>query len=298
MSKKIELLQEIIGKPSGKNYLESPKLQAVYDKEDLIVEEYSQVDGQGRIQRIMLAIPKNLNCIAPAVIVPFYFPEGMLGFNPKTNEKIDRFKHLDIMLHLVKRGYITVSSDAYYLTFKGDNSIPSSDNPWICASSRLIEENPSWSGIGKLIYDTKLLIDLLVNDNRVDSAKIGVAGHSLGGKMAFYAGCLDGRIKVILASDFGFKWEQSNWDDPWYYGDKLQKIKKLGINHADLLEFSQKPFCLLAGEYDNDLSLKEIRKAKGYESDEKLLFINHASGHYPPIQAIEKGYDFLDKYLK
>lgn len=71
------------------------------------------------------------------------------------------------------------------------------------------------------------------------------------------------------------------------------------MNHAGLLSLSGgKPFCLIAGKYDNEESGVIMRKAKGYEGHpERLLLINHARGHRPPRDATEAGYRFLDKYL-
>jgi hypothetical protein len=134
----------------------------------------------------------------------------------------------------------------------------------------------------------------------VDPERIGITGHSLGGKMAFYAGCLDSRIKVIVASDFGIGWNQTNWKDIWYWGDRLNEVKSRGMDHAGLLSLSGgKPFCLIAGQADNEESGVIMRRAKGYERHpERLKLINHATGHRPPRSATEEGYRFLDRYLK
>ena len=145
-----------------------------------------------------------------------------------------------------------------------------------------------------------MLIDLVAADPRVDPERIGITGHSLGGKMAFYAGCLDSRIKVIVASDFGIGWDQTNWKDIWYWGDRLNEVKSRGMDHAGLLSLSGgKPFCLIAGQADNEESGVIMRRAKGYEKHpESLKLINHATGHRPPRSATEEGYRFLDRYLK
>ena len=117
--------------------------------------------------------------------------------------------------------------------------------------------------------------------------------------MAFYTGCLDPRIKVILTSDFGFRWEQSNWEQIWYWGDDLETMKSLGMEHWQLLEYSgAKPFALLAGKYDDESSLEMICKVSEYKkTPEKLCFVNHAAGHRPPPDALQKGYQFLLSYL-
>ena len=154
--------------------------------------------------------------------------------------------------------------------------------------------------MGKLVADTRLLVDALEQDERIDASRIGIAGHSLGGKMAFYTGCIDPRIKVILASDFGFLWHQTNWEKNWYFGDKVEALKAAGLSNVDLLSYSKgKPFFLIAGDADTDESLEAMKKASGYDNcPERLGFLNHASGHRPPQYALDEGYEFLEKYLK
>ena len=204
------------------------------------------------------------------------------------------------MKDLAKRGYITVSAEAYYLTYAKDGAPDSSWAKWKHVGSRLKKDFPSWTGIGKLTFDTRLLVDIVAEDSRVDVQRIGIIGHSLGGKMAFYAGCLDSRIKVIVASDFGICWDQTNWKDIWYWGTALKEVRDKGMDHAGLLSLSGgKPFCLIAGRYDNEESGVMMRRAKGYEKHpERLKLVNHATGHRPPRNATETGYHFLDRYLK
>ena len=155
------------------------------------------------------------------------------------------------------------------------------------------------SGVGKLIADTQLVIDALCADERVDAESIGIAGHSLGGKMAFYTGCLDERVRAILASDFGIGWHQTNWQADWYFGKDVEGLIADGFDHAGLLSVGGKPFCLIAGLYDTDESYEIMCRAEGYAKDDgRLRFINHATGHRPPLWALEAGYEFLDMWLK
>ena len=283
---------------------------ATYSFSDFDVEEYRQANGPGTFQRLMMAVPKNAKGRLPAVVVPFYYPEARLGFNPKTGglefqytspkTNLTYFTEVAYMSDLAKRGYITVTAEAYYLTYSQKNAPDGSWGKWGHVGRRLKEDHPGWTGIGKLTFDTRLLIDLVAADPRVDPERIGITGHSLGGKMAFYAGCLDSRIKVIVASDFGIGWDQTNWKDIWYWGDRLNEVKSRGMDHAGLLSLSGgKPFCLIAGQADNEESGVIMRRAKGYEKHpESLKLINHATGHRPPRSATEEGYRFLDRYLK
>lgn len=283
---------------------------AAYSFSDFDVEEYRQANGPGTFQRLMMAVPKNAKGRLPAVVVPFYYPEAMLGFNPKTGglefqytspkTNLTYFTEVAYMSDLAKRGYITVTAEAYYLTYSKKGSPDAAWGKWGYVGRKLKEDYPGWTGIGKLTFDTRLLIDLVAADPRVDPERIGITGHSLGGKMAFYAGCLDSRIKVIVASDFGIGWDQTNWKDIWYWGDRLNEVKSRGMDHAGLLSLSGgKPFCLIAGQADNEESGVIMRRAKGYEKHpESLKLINHATGHRPPRSATEEGYRFLDRYLK
>jgi hypothetical protein len=216
----------------------------------------------------------------------------------ETLEEIPRFSPVAILNHLVQRGFIAITAEAYHLTYLQSELDRLEWTRWRNAGEALTADHPQWSGVGKLTADTRLLVDDLMNDERVDHSKIGIAGHSLGGKMAFYNGCLDDRIRVILASDFGIGWEQSNWQESWYWGEKLEQLKHEGLEHSSLLGCAGgKPFCLLAGKYDDDHSWEIMQKAPGY-TQSQLQIVNHATGHRPPWDALCQGYDFMDRYLK
>ena len=289
-----------LGVPSEPVIPGERQLLARYSFADFDVELYSQPNGHGRSQRLMMTFPKNITALCPAVAVPFYFAEAMLGFDPATGEVHPRYSQYPIMADLARRGYITASADAYHLTYIHQERPLEGFDRWRAAAEALRGEHPGWSGMGKLVSDTRLMVDALAEDSRVDSARIGIAGHSLGGKMAFYTGCLDHRIRAILASDFGIGWDQTNWRDIWYWGDRVDDLIAEGMDHAQLLgAAAPKPFCLIAGKFDNMDSWDMMCRAPGYvHGDGRLKIINHATGHMPPREALEEGYAFLDKWLK
>ena len=301
------------------------KPTAKYAFPDFDVECYEQRNGTDTVQRVMMAIPKNVKGKCPAVVAPFYFPEAMLGFNPEDGglesdfaadgTNLTCYSEISYMSDLARRGYITVSADAYHLTYHG-HKIPGwwtwpgvetirnlfgfYNRTWPRVGERIRADWPEWTGIGKLTFDTRLLVDLLCADKRVNASRIGIIGHSLGGKMAFYAGCLDPRIKVIVASDFGIGWDQTNWNADWYWGPVLDVVRSQGFDNSVLLAASGgKPFCLIAGKYDNQDSGRMVRRVRWYERTPALFkFVNHATGHRPPRWATEEGYRFLDQHLK
>lgn len=287
-----------LGAPSVTQESGAATRTSVFSHEEFDAEWYLQKTGDGRHQRVLMIFPKGLRAPAPAVAVPFYYPEAMLGYDPATGEALERFRGVEMMLHLVRRGYIAASADAYHLSYIDSEKARGDFSRWQDAADALHERHPHYSGMGKLVNDTRLLIDLMVSDARVDAGRIGIAGHSLGGKMAFYTGCLDPRVRAILASDFGIGWHQTNWQSDWYFGKALEGMIAAGYDHAELLGLSQKAFCLIAGQYDTEESYAIMRRAEGYtEGDERLGFIHHATGHRPPEWALNAGYDFLDKHL-
>ena len=290
---------ELIGQPDDYDFVPSFTLLKKYDHPEFDGELYLQANGPGTFQRVFMVFPKKITAPVPAVAVPFYYPEAMLGFDPETGEELPSFKNIEMLLHLVRRGYAAATADSYHLTYRKSDKDRSDFSRWQDAAEALLSGHPHWTGVGKLVHDTRLLTDVLAADPRVDETRLGVAGHSLGGKMAFYSGCLDDRLKVILASDFGIGWDQTNWKDLWYWGEKTDDLKAKGIDHASLLgAAAPKPMFLLAGLYDNEESGEMMRKAPGYEGyEDRLVILNHATGHRPPLDALEEGYRFLDKWI-
>ncbi|MDF2858395.1 MAG: acetyl xylan esterase [Neobacillus sp.] len=284
----------MMGKPDNYEYKHHLRLIRRFETTEFDGELYEQANGPGTVQRTLMMLPKTINENLPAVVVPFYYPDRAAGYNLDTLEPTNE-PSIAMALHLVRRGYVAVTAEAYHLTYRNLELERQDFSRWQLSADTLLRDHPEWTGIGKLIADTQLLVDLLCSDPRVDNKRIGIVGHSLGGKMALYTGCLDHRIKVILCSDFGIEWDRTNWSEPWYWGEKLNKLKAANMDHAELLRISGlKPFVLIAGLYDNEGALDYLKRA-GYSDTSQYLFINHASGHHPPMEVLEKGYDFLQK---
>ena len=273
-----------------------------WDFPEFTVECYRQANGPGTTQRVFVAVPKGKSEKLPAVAVPFYYPEAMLGLDPATSEPLPRFAGVTMLADLARRGFIAATADAYHLTYRVGAAEPRDDfKRWRKAAEALARDWPDWTGVGKLTADTRLMIDLLAADPRVDAARIGIIGHSLGGKMAFYAGCLDPRVKAIVTSDWGIDWDGTNWKDPWYWGAaRVDAMKAAGRTHADLLAYADgKPFMLIAGKYDNATSARAVLdRVPAYHAHPELcVVLDHASGHRPPPDALAAGYRFLEKHL-
>lgn len=295
-----EVWEQLLQTPENYHFEHSFQLIKTYDYEDFTAELYIQNNGPDTVQRVIKTIPRNLSGAAPAVAAPFYYPEAMLGFDPETMQREEAFEEIAMLTHLVRLGFIVISAEAYHLTYIKSDAPRREWARWQQAGEALLHDYPDWSGVGKLVADTRLLLDMLEADPRVDKERIGIAGHSLGGKMAYYTGCLDKRVKVIMASDFGLNYDQSNWQDVWYWGEKCSILQAAGLEQWQLLDLAVgKPFMLLAGQFDNMASFDSMKKSQtGQNEPEKLQIINHATGHRPPQDVLFRGYSFLQKYLQ
>ena len=67
---------------------------------------------------MFVAAPKGKSGKLPAVAVPFYYPEAMLGFDPATGEKLPSFTGVTMLADLARRGFVAATADAYHLTYR------------------------------------------------------------------------------------------------------------------------------------------------------------------------------------
>lgn len=253
-------------------------------------------------QKAFLMQPKHSSeARTPAAVIPFYNPESMCGIDPVTDTPAEALE-LYFGLHLVKRGYTVLCGQAFPFTMGLETEGRKTAELWGEAARKLLTDYPGWTGMGRLFQDTKILTDYIYNLESVDRTRIITIGHSLGGKMAFYAGCLDERVSAIIASDHGFAFSLSNWGDSWYLGDKLPHLAG-ELDHQHLLALhAPKPFLQVAGLYDGEQSKPYLNCAaevyKLYGKEKSIAMINHAAGHRPTPEAMEMAYGWLDNALK
>ena len=291
-----------LGTP-GENYRFTPGLEKIntVETEDFTGTLYWQNNGPGTRQELLVALPKKGKAPYPAVIVPFYYPDKMAGINLRTGELRPKGKRSWFVQHLTRRGFAVLSPQTYHLNLVPIQNDRDDFSQWLRASKELKKLYPEWTGVGKLVADAKLAVDVAVADPQIDSSRLGIMGHSLGGKIALFCGTLDDRIKAIVASDFGFGWHQTNWSDPWYFGAELAHNLQRGDMELSqlLIAAAPKPFFLIAGEFDNDWSRAFLTRAgRSYGAAAgDLRILNHATGHTPPLEATAAAYDFLAEKL-
>ena len=296
--------QKVLGTPSFKDYDPTPKMIRTFNQPTYEGTVFKQPTSPTTNQTLLLMKPKQpLPAPRPGLVIPFYNPDRMVGLNIETQEPLPEESPLiQFGRHLAEQGYAVVCTEAFPY-----NTVPKPKNNvgfawWQQGAEKLLHDNPYWTGIAKLAYDTSRALDLLLDQPDIDAQRIGVMGHSLGGKMSFYAGCLDDRFKLIIGSDFGVGWSFTNWDAPWYLGDQITHENFTLAHHHLLAAFAPKPFLLFGGEADRPATwqyLEEARKVYAlYNQPENIGFFDHASGHRPTEESLQIAYRWLAEQFR
>ena len=165
-----------------------------------------------------LLAPKNIRGRLPAVLCPHQTtqagkrePAGMAG-DPT----------LHTALHLVERGYVTLTWDA--LCF-GERHDPASGH--YGDAIPFYRRHPSWSLLGKMAWDAARAVDYLETLDFVDPSLIGSVGHSHGGITTIFSMALDPRIKAG-ASNCGFDTFRID-GNTWRWSHATALIPRLGF---------------------------------------------------------------------
>jgi dienelactone hydrolase len=150
----------------------------------------------------------------PAVLVVYYDPETSVGLNEKQLLR-------DFGLQLARRGFVTLSlgtpgGNAWKPELGSAQCQPLSFHAYVAANA--------WQA--------------LAARPEVDAARIGIVGHSYGGKWALFAGALWDKFAAVAVSDPGIVFDETrpnvNYWEPWYLGaDPVVKRPKAGVPTAD-----------------------------------------------------------------
>lgn len=146
----------------------------------------------------------------PAVVVVYYDAETGIGLGRELR---------DFGYQLAKRGFVALSvgtpSCRYY---------PS-------------EEEAQLQPLSMMAYVAANLCNALANLPEVDPQRIGIVGHSYGGKWAMFASCLYEKFACAAWSDGGVVFDETrpnvNYWEPWYLGYERGRQREKGVPSDD-----------------------------------------------------------------
>jgi dienelactone hydrolase len=237
----------------------------------------------------------------PAVVVVFY--------EAKTGIGLGKAEYRDFAIQLAKRGFVTLS-------LGGD---PNTYYP--------IKDKCRIQPLSFHAYEAANCFNALANLPYVDAKRIGIVGHSYGGKWAMFAGCLYDKFTCMATSDPGIVFDEKranvNYWEPWYLGfdPALKEQRKAGIpsdknprtgpykkmmaEGRDLHELhalmAPRPFFVSGGSEDLPERWKAlnhtvaVNKLLGFEN--RVAMTNRA-GHSPTEESNEQLYGFFEWALK
>ena len=233
----------------------------------------------------------------PAVLVVYYDPETGAGLNDKP--------YRDYGYQLTRRGFVTLSVG------------------WprqLCNEySRRVQP------LSFLAYVAANCHRALAGLPNVDGERIGVVGHSFGGKWAMFAACLYEKFACGAWSDPGIVFDEKrpnvNYWDPWYLGFEPNRERKRGLpteaNPAlgayrkltdrgrDLHELhalmAPRPFLVSGGSEDRPERWRALNHSVAV--NRLLGFGNRVAmtsraGHSPTAEANERLYRFFQHFLQ
>jgi len=243
----------------------------------------------------------------PAVITVYYEPETSAGIGEK--------EFRDFAHQLAKRGFVTLSIGTTETTQAKTYSLYYPDI-----------KNAEIQPLSTLAYAAANSWFMLSELPEVDAKRIGIVGHSYGGKWAMFASCLFERFACAVWSDPGIVFDDSrpniNYWEPWYLGyypppwnntwrktGNIEGAKglypKLRSEGYDLHELhalmAPRPFMVSGGSEDGPsrwIPLNHaiaVNRLLGYEN---RVGMTNRSEHSPNAESNEKVYKFFEYFLK
>jgi formylglycine-generating enzyme required for sulfatase activity/pimeloyl-ACP methyl ester carboxylesterase len=230
----------------------------------------------------------------PVMIVPFYDIDtpaaiDLGGRNYAPDRGVNAYAYT-----AAQHGYLAVAVRWFGESY-GESYSEAVANLWL--------RHPGSTGLGKWIADARRTVDFIETLPDADAKRIGIIGHSLGGKMALYAAAFESRIRAVVSSELGIGFKFSNYDDYWYLGEKLNTAPAGTDQHELIALIAPRPFLLIGGdEYDKAESWHYINATRPiyelWSKRENVGYFNHHRGHTPTPEAISVAFEWLDHFLK
>lgn len=241
----------------------------------------------------------------PAVITVYYEPETAIGWGKPFR---------DFALQLTRRGFVTLSIGTTEATEAKTYALY---HPSL--------ENAEVAPLSMLGYAAASAWHVLASRSDVDADRIGIVGHSFGGKWAMFASCLFDKFACAAWSDPGIVFDESrpsvNYWEPWYLGYHRKPWRRRGVitpdNPArglyptlksegrDLHELhalmAPRPFLVSGGSEDPPSRWQAlnhtiaVNRILGYEN---RVGMTNRPEHSPNEESNEVIYQFFEHFLK
>lgn len=235
----------------------------------------------------------------PAVVVVYY--------DAKTGVGLSKAELRDFARQLARRGFVALSIGgppaSYYPTKDRAQLQPLSYHAYVAANCN----------------------NALAALPEVDAGRIGIVGHSYGGKWAMFASCLYEKFACAAWSDGGVVFDEKrgnvNYWEPWYLGhepggkDRKPGIpteknprtgayRKLIADGRDLHELhalmAPRPFLVSGGSEDFPARWKALNHAVAVNrllGHENRVAMTNRPGHTPTPESNEQLYRFFERVL-
>lgn len=282
--------------------LASPKIEYVEkEKRENFTQHRIRIEtAPGRtVDDAYLLIPDG-NGPFPAAVVVYY--ESKTGIGQGKSEL------RDFAFQLAKRGFVALSlggdPNTYYPTKDTCRIQPLSFHAYEAANC--------CTALGTL--------------PQVDSKRIGVVGHSYGGKWAMFASCLHEGFACGAWSDGGIVFDEArgnvNYWEPWYLGFERGKeqrkagipneknprtgpYKKMMAEKRDLHEMhalmAPRPFLVSGGSEDGPARWNALNHSIAVNrllGQENRVAMTNRKGHSPTVESNDQLYRFFEWALK
>lgn len=239
----------------------------------------------------------------PAVFVPYYEPETSVGIAD------EKHKLRDFAYQLTKRGFVSLSIGS-----------PGGD-----ARKPVLSAGAKCQPLFYLGYVAANAYNALASLPEVDAKRVGIVGHSYGGKWSMFGSCLYDKYACAVWSDPGIVFDEArgsvNYWEPWYLGLDPNITRKAGLLTADsprtgvyktLVEqgrdlqelhalMAPRPFLVSGGSEDFPARWTALNHAiavnKLLGHDDRVAMTNRKD-HQPTEESNAQIYAFFEHWLK
>ncbi|HRR33847.1 MAG TPA: hypothetical protein P5026_07110 [Kiritimatiellia bacterium] len=242
----------------------------------------------------------------PAVVTVFYEPETAVGIGGKP--------YRDFALQLARRGFVTLSIGTREASARHEFSLY-----WPSLQDAKVQP------LSMLAYAAANAYQVLVKEACVDPARVGIVGHSFGGKWAMFASCLYDRFACAVWSDpgivFGEDRPSINYWEPWYLGyhpkpwrarglmtpenpghGLYPELREAGLDLTDLHALmAPRPFLVSGGAEDPPgrwAALRHAIRVNALLGATNRVAMTNRLKHDPCAESNEQIYRFFEQMLR